>query len=257
MYVNLRQVLTRRKTLCKHGLDWGTPKCSRFFEALMMLSLQNITRLHSSMMRTARLLIISPSMHCTGGGVCSQWGCLLRGCRSQGWGGYPSMHWGRPPLWTEFLTHASENITLPQTSFAGGNYHQSVITTWSQFIIWNGEVRQLNQSIEQMLNDSKCRVATLWQNFLVTSYIYRPQRSKVIFSQACVKNSVHRRACVAGGSMRGSGEGGHAWQRGRAWQEKRHLQRTVRILLEYILVWHKIRKSTIANQQGYNLLLTL
>ena len=26
-----------------------------------------------------------------------------------------------PPLWTEFLTHAYENITLPQTSFAGGN----------------------------------------------------------------------------------------------------------------------------------------
>ena len=26
-----------------------------------------------------------------------------------------------PPPWTEFLTHASENITLPQTSFAGGN----------------------------------------------------------------------------------------------------------------------------------------
>ena len=25
------------------------------------------------------------------------------------------------PLWTEFLTHAYENITLPQTSFAGGN----------------------------------------------------------------------------------------------------------------------------------------
>ena len=25
------------------------------------------------------------------------------------------------PLWTEFLTHASENITLSQTSFAGGN----------------------------------------------------------------------------------------------------------------------------------------
>ena len=27
-----------------------------------------------------------------------------------------------PLLWTEFLTHASENITLPQTSFAGDNY---------------------------------------------------------------------------------------------------------------------------------------
>ena len=26
------------------------------------------------------------------------------------------------PLWTEFLTHASEIITLPETSFAGGNY---------------------------------------------------------------------------------------------------------------------------------------
>ena len=34
------------------------------------------------------------------------------------------------PLWTEFLTHASENITLPQTSFAGGNngkyYRESI-----------------------------------------------------------------------------------------------------------------------------------
>ena len=27
---------------------------------------------------------------------------------------------GYPPPWTEFLTHASENITLSQTSFAGG-----------------------------------------------------------------------------------------------------------------------------------------
>ena len=28
---------------------------------------------------------------------------------------------GPPPLWTEFLTHACENITLPKTSFAGSN----------------------------------------------------------------------------------------------------------------------------------------
>ena len=27
-----------------------------------------------------------------------------------------------PPLWTEWLTHACENIILPKTSFAGGNY---------------------------------------------------------------------------------------------------------------------------------------
>ena len=26
-----------------------------------------------------------------------------------------------PPLWTEGMTHACENITLPQTSFVGGN----------------------------------------------------------------------------------------------------------------------------------------
>ena len=35
-----------------------------------------------------------------------------------GVGGVPAQV---PPLWTEFLTHAYENITLPQTSFAGGN----------------------------------------------------------------------------------------------------------------------------------------
>ena len=34
------------------------------------------------------------------------------------------------PPWTEFLTHASENITLPQTSFAGGkNTLLSQLTT--------------------------------------------------------------------------------------------------------------------------------
>ena len=27
-----------------------------------------------------------------------------------------------PPLWTEFLTHTSENITLPQTFFVGSKY---------------------------------------------------------------------------------------------------------------------------------------
>ena len=32
----------------------------------------------------------------------------------------PGTPQSRPPPWKEFLTHASENITLPQTSFAGG-----------------------------------------------------------------------------------------------------------------------------------------
>ena len=64
--------------------------------------------------------------------------------------------------------------------------------------------------------------------------IYRPQRScgKVIFSQACVKNSVHREGCAwqgvcMVGGMHGSGRHvwqggacmaeGHAWQMGHAW----------------------------------------
>ena len=54
--------------------------------------------------------------------ACSaQEGGLVRG--GVAWsrrGVYRSMHWGRPPLWTEFLSYTSENITLPQTSFAGG-----------------------------------------------------------------------------------------------------------------------------------------
>ena len=43
---------------------------------------------------------------------------------------WPAWHAGFPPSpWTEFLTHASENITLPQTSFAGGNKTFTFLTT--------------------------------------------------------------------------------------------------------------------------------
>ena len=38
-----------------------------------------------------------------------------------------------PPLWTEFLTLASENITLPQTSFAGGNKSWDLMTDCTLF----------------------------------------------------------------------------------------------------------------------------
>ena len=90
----------------------------------------DITRLHSSRMHTARLLTVSPSMHCSGGG------CLLRGLSGPGGGLIrgESLFWGEvsqhalrliPPPWTEFLTHTTENITLPQTSFAGGKDHNN------------------------------------------------------------------------------------------------------------------------------------
>ena len=85
-------------------------------------------------MHTARSLTVSPSMHCAGGsaprvvpglGGPAPGGCLVRGM--SGWGGAWSgggiaacIEADPPPLWTEFMTHASENITLPQTSFAGG-----------------------------------------------------------------------------------------------------------------------------------------
>ena len=87
-----------------------------------------------------------------------------------------------------------------------------------------------------------------------------------MFSQVCINNpSVRGGTCVTKGGMYGKGvhawQRGHAWRggtvhgkggacvekggicgegacvaRGRAWQERRLLQRTVRILLECILV---------------------
>ena len=36
-----------------------------------------------------------------------------------------------PPPWTELLTHASENITLPQTSFEGGKYGAEFSYAWT------------------------------------------------------------------------------------------------------------------------------
>ena len=38
----------------------------------------------------------------------------------------PPCH-AHPPPWTETLTHATQNITLPQTSFAGGKYEYSCL----------------------------------------------------------------------------------------------------------------------------------
>ena len=57
-------------------------------------------------------------------GVSLVGGSPWQGVSLAGEGGSPcqgASFLGDPPPWTEFLTHASENITLPQTSFAGGN----------------------------------------------------------------------------------------------------------------------------------------
>ena len=78
--------------------------------------------MHYSRIHTARSLTVSPSMHCAGG-VWSQRGVPGPGRGVPGPGQVVSRHALRqtPLPWTEFLTHAAENITLPQTSFAGGN----------------------------------------------------------------------------------------------------------------------------------------
>ena len=79
-------------------------------------------------MHTAHSLTIFPSMLCSalegvpgpGGGAWSRGSAPGGGCLV--WrGGIPACTETDPPLWTEFLTHASENIILPKTSFAGGN----------------------------------------------------------------------------------------------------------------------------------------
>ena len=77
-----------------------------------------VTRMHSSRMRTGRSLTVCCSL-LPGGCLLPGGGCLLRGVSALG-GSAPggvSQHALRqtpPPLWTEFLTHACENITLAQ-----------------------------------------------------------------------------------------------------------------------------------------------
>ena len=87
--------------------------------------------------------------------------------------------------------------------------------------------------LPQRQNDRQKSITSaqlLFQAVMIESSIipfYRPQRSwgKVIFSEACVKNSVHRGVCMVG-AMHGGGHkcwggvcgGGHAWQEGCVWQ---------------------------------------
>ena len=67
------------------------------------------------------------------------------------------------------------------------------------------EIKTIKKCKQEELQKFECHIA------LKTSF-YRPQRiwGKVIFSEACVKNSVHRGgACMAGGCVAGC-----VWQRG-------------------------------------------
>ena len=69
---------------------------------------------------------------------CQCWGSLSRGlCRGKG----SLSRRGLPPPWTEWLTHASENITLPQTSFADGKKRLVVIMAVNDEWLYNRVVR--------------------------------------------------------------------------------------------------------------------
>ena len=89
------------------------------------------TSMHSSGMRTTRLLIVSGGGVCIHGGesaqprgVCIQGGLPNPGGSAQSWGW--SASWGRGGVGsaspTNRMTHRRKKIILPQISFAGGNY---------------------------------------------------------------------------------------------------------------------------------------
>ena len=79
-----------------------------------------VIRMHCSRMRTAHLLTVSRSIQGVGsaqGGVC-RGGCLPRGCQPSGC----LSGRGVCPGSVNKMTDMCKNITLTQTSFAGGNY---------------------------------------------------------------------------------------------------------------------------------------
>ena len=111
------------------GLGPGPIKfyCSRSSPHISCsMKIQHNTRMHSNRMRTARLLTVS--QHALLGRGVPAWGCtclgvylpgavyLSRGCTCPG-GVYLPRY--SPPV--NRMTDRCKNITLPQTSFAGGN----------------------------------------------------------------------------------------------------------------------------------------
>ena len=94
------------------------------------MSSTKLRSMHSSWMRTARLLTVSRSIRREGclpwglsawGGVCQERGCLL--------GGASQHAMGQTPLPVNSITDRCKNITLPQTSFAGGKNKKKSLKT--------------------------------------------------------------------------------------------------------------------------------
>ena len=102
------------KALCSEYCD---EYCWQYWLMWYLILTQYQTRMHSSRMCTGRSLTVC--WESASRGVSAPEGCLLQEDLLPGrcllWGGsapwgstpggwYPSMHWGRPPLWTESQT---------------------------------------------------------------------------------------------------------------------------------------------------------
>ena len=105
----------------KNSLAFVINLCSIpiFFTPLRITGNGFQTRMHSSRMRTARMLPVSPSMHCSRGGAPGLGGCTWsRGVYLVPGGGYlvpgdvPAQVFPPPPM--DRITDACGNITLPQ-----------------------------------------------------------------------------------------------------------------------------------------------
>ena len=84
----------------------------------------------------------------------------------------------RPHLWTEWLTHASENITLPQTSFATGNYIYTLIHRNSAKETTKGN--SPHRCIKSRVRHTKIK------RFLILIAIFRSMRLFYSLNTACV-----------------------------------------------------------------------
>ena len=127
------------------------------------------------------------------------------------------------------ITHNRDSVSLEINTkshtvwFKDGHWDYNVTNRWAgPFLAWHSLFDVLYSNIIHLVR------STFVLLIIDIFNVRNGSCGKVMFSQACVKNSVHRRA------MRG-GWGG-MWQgvcmtRGHAWQEKRPLQRTVPILL--------------------------
>ena len=102
--------------LCTHITHWAAQLITSHLPVIPTVQTHPYTSRHSSRMHTARLLPVSPSMHCAGGGVSAPGGVC-----SQDEVVYSSMQWGRPPSYGQNSWHTLLKILPCPNCVVGGN----------------------------------------------------------------------------------------------------------------------------------------